>query len=268
MSYDIPDKVRYREKIVFGLDGRQLIYALLFGIAAVLLYSLPLRGDIRLVAPGMIGLTGIGFIFLGFEEKARARWSYVRAVLLRGNKERFARKVIQVDDIGEDAFVLSNGEMRAVLEVRPLNFALFDEDRKKSLISNYRDFLNHLTYHVQILVRTTSLSLEEYYAAYESRAKGIENEALKELYLDFRGYETEFLKLNDVKERSYFLIICLRPDSKDKEEALRKLSERVVIILEKLTDCGIESRRLGKGELLPFIASYFAAGEQGGAGNG
>ena len=45
MSYDIPDKVRYKEKIIFNLDGRQLIYALMFGVAALLAYNLPINGD-------------------------------------------------------------------------------------------------------------------------------------------------------------------------------------------------------------------------------
>jgi len=40
MSYDIPDEVKYREKIVFGLDLKQLGYLCLFGFAAIGLVKL------------------------------------------------------------------------------------------------------------------------------------------------------------------------------------------------------------------------------------
>lgn len=257
MGYDIPDKVRYREKIIFGLDMKQLAYALVFGVGALLAYGLPINGGAKFIAPSGIIILGIGFTFLKLESRVMEQFSYFKATRLKKDMDSFASKVIQIKKIKNDLFLLSNKELRAVLQVTPLNYALFDDDRKKSLIANYRDFLNHLNYPVQIVVRTKRASLQEYYQAYEGSAKGITEGGLGELYEDFKEHVTEFLESNKVNEREYYLIVCLRLESKKQEEGISRLEERVLIVQEKLLDCGIESRRLGKDEILPFAVSYF-----------
>ena len=69
MSYDIPDEVKYREKIVFGLDIRQLCYFCLFAMLAFFSYNLPLEGQEKLVSPFFFSIAGAGFILLNLEEK-------------------------------------------------------------------------------------------------------------------------------------------------------------------------------------------------------
>ncbi len=256
MGYDIPDKIKYKEKIVFGLDGRQLIYALAFGFAALLAYGLPISGEGKFVLPGFIVIVGAGFIFFRLEDKAIEHYSYFQAKQLKKDMKKFADTVIQIGKIENNYMILRNKEFRAILQVTPLNFALFDDDRKKALIGNYRDFLNHLTYPVQIVVRTKRADLAGYYADYEERAKRLKG-GLKALYKDFKKHETDFLMKNSVNEREYYLIVCLRPESKNLEESVKRLNERTLIAQEKLLECGIESRRLTGGEILPFAVSYF-----------
>jgi hypothetical protein len=257
MGYDIPDKVRYKEKIVFGLDGKQLIYALIFGFATILAYGLPISGGLKFVLPSFAIILGLGFVFFRLEEGAMEKLSYLKALRLKKDMKQFANKVIQIGKIENDCVILSNKELRAVLQITPLNYALFDDDRKKALIGNYRDFLNHLNYPIQVVVRTKRASLEEYYQTYENSARGIKARKLKALYKDFKDHVTKFLELNKVNEREYYLIVCLRPESRIMEESANRLNERVQIAQEKLLDCGIESRRLTTGELMPFAVSYF-----------
>ena len=257
MSYDIPDKVRYKEKIIFNLDGRQLIYALMFGVAALLAYNLPINGDAKFIAPISIIVLGVGFTFLKLEDKVFEQYAYFRALRLQKDMQKFADKVIQIRYIQDDTIFLSNKHLRAVLQITPLNYTLFDEDRKKALIANYRDFLNHLNFPIQIVVRTKRASLEEYYAYYDASAKGILTGELEALYKDFKDHEKIFLAENKVNEREYYLVICLFPESKIIQESIDRLNERVSIAQEKLLDCGIESRRLTADELMPFAVSYF-----------
>ena len=68
MAYDIPDEIKYREKIIANLDTRQLIYAALFGFLAFLAFRLPIEGELRFALPTLISLVGIGFVFLNAEE--------------------------------------------------------------------------------------------------------------------------------------------------------------------------------------------------------
>lgn len=260
MGYDIPDKVRYREKIVFGLDGKQLVYAILFGGGAMLAYGLPLTGELKLILPSIIVISGLAFTFLGLEKQVLARVAFARAQFLKRNKEKFTAKAIPVVKIEHNSFVLANGELRAVLAVEPLNFALFDDDQKKSLVYNFREFLNHLSYPAHVIVRTSRVELGDYLTKYAPEAD--KDPSLVDLYADFKDHKTAFFLTSEVKERSYFLVICLFPQSIDIKKSFQKLGERVAITKEKLCDIGIESKRLEDNELFPFIVSYFITNER------
>jgi hypothetical protein len=211
---------------------------------------------LKFAIPSLIAVVGFGFIFFRLEDKALEQYSYYNANQLKKDMKQFAKRVIQIEKIENGCMILENKELRAVLQITPLNFTLFDDDRKKALIGNYRDFLNHLNYPVQIVVRTKRADLEEYYKAYGERAKGLRG-GLKKLYEDFKDHEKKFLAENKVNEREYYLIVCLRPESNVAKESFNRMEERVQIAQEKLLDCGIESRRLAEEELEPFAVSYF-----------
>jgi len=70
MGYDIPDEIKYREKVVANLDLKQLGYVFLFGILAYLAYKLPIEGNAAFILPGIFGVLGIAFVFFNFDEKA------------------------------------------------------------------------------------------------------------------------------------------------------------------------------------------------------
>jgi len=256
MAYDIPDKVKYKEKIILGLDLMQIIYACFFAGLAIASTRLPVAEEFRYVLPTFFVLVGLGFMFFDLESKLREKFSYIKSLYMQRHDKLFTNRITKLDRIEKKSYVLDSGALRAVLKISPLNFVLFDKDRKNSLIHNYREFLNHLDFPVQITVRTKTIDLSEYYNSFEKKGKGLKNPKLKELYNDFKEFETEYLKSNDVKERGYYLIISLNPKLKDKNRKFELLDERVCIAQEKLSDCAIESRRLDNDELRDFILSY------------
>ena len=287
MSYDIPDKVRYKEKIVFGLDGKQLIYALLFGFVALLAYGLPITGQAKFMVPSFIALVGAGFVFLNLEEPVRKRLAYHSNIRFGGALDRKVQDFVGIKRIENDVVYLKNGEMRAIIGVVPISFQNLDEGRKKSVILNYRDFLNQLTHPIQILVRTVNVSLAEYFAHKDERIKHSKNRQLVALYEEFKLWEQTFVKKNQVKERLYYVVIPYNPNAsvlakqhtlleslKDavgnilgsgrkpfselQDEFHRKeLGDRVSIIREKLLNCGLVTRRLSSNELISLFMSYF-----------
>ena len=252
MAYDIPDKVRYREKIIFNLDAKQLIYALGAGILAFLSYNLPFQGDSKFVVPSIFMALGIAVVFLNLEDKFMERITFFRSIWLARNSERFSDSLLPLQTVEKDCVVLSNGDLRSVLKVIPVNLMLMDEDRQKSLIANYREFLNHLTYPVQILVKTVKVDLEEYFA---SRDEEVQGETEKSIYEEAKEHENRFIEQNEVKEREYYLIIPYQK-TPEFEEGVSKLEERTTIAQERLADCGISSRRLKTEELWFFLRDY------------
>lgn len=79
MPYEIPQQLQYEEKIVFGLTFKQLIYALIFGLPAILIFmkthfSIYLK--VILGAP-LIGLACL-FMFFNFLSYIRNMTSWFK----------------------------------------------------------------------------------------------------------------------------------------------------------------------------------------------
>ncbi len=253
MSYDIPDEIKYKEKIIFNLDWKQLGYAVVFGLLSFFSYNLvPLQGEFRFVVPAIIGIAGIGFIFLNIEEKVKDVISYYRNIRRVPFNSKAAQKFFEIKEIRDDVVYLEDGRILAILQVYPINFELLDENRKAALLANYKAFLNQLTVPVQILVRTKPIDLSNYFRIIELN-NNKKKEFIVGLYADFKKFEEDFIDNNCIKERFHYIII---PFEKNKGNELKQLNEIVKITMEKLASCGLKLNRLNNKQIRDFYFSY------------
>ncbi len=262
MTYDIPDEIRYKEKIVFNLDFKQLLYACVFGLLAFFSFNLPLQGNFKLIAPIFFLIVGLSFVFLNLEEKVFDAYGFYSGVRKAGSADAKAQKLVGVKRISGDVVFLNGGGMRAVLQVEPLNFALLDEGQRKAVVMNYREFLNHLTESVQVLVKTSKPDLTDYFAEAQKRLK-TSSKQLSELFDDFMVFEQGFLVEHDVRERNFYLVVSHFPSNAlfskvlgNEAGELQVLGQRSKIIQEKLGACGLKSKRLGNDDLNALFAQY------------
>lgn len=289
MAYDIPDKIQYKEKIAFGLTIRQLLYALVFVLIAFFAFQfIYLPGWFRFATPIIVILAGSPFIFFDWEKALKFRWAYYTGIREGGALDPRVQLFIGVRKIENDTVYLSNGQMRAILSVTPINFENMDEGKQESVILNYRDFLNQLTHPIQILVRTVNVDLADYFSRHDDRVERTNNQQLKNLYKDFKLFEQKYVSDNRVKERLYYLIVPYNSwnsfarrnkstieiakegitavfrreglegrDLVDDETFRKELGDRTAILQQKLANCSLVSRRLPTDELISLFMSYF-----------
>lgn len=262
MGYDIPDKIKYKEKIFLNLDLKQLAY--MFGslVIAAIAYALPIIQEIRIVLASISVLIGIGFALFDFETKIGDRVRFLTGFRLGGLSDKKVREFIEVKRIERNTLFLKNGELRAILQVKPVNFELMDDSQKNSLILNYREFLNHLTFPIQIVIRTVN-SAKPDCSFQDLRIHNLPNEKLKELYKEFRIFETKFIEDNSIKERLYYIVVPLENKQTminkgiKEDDQVKELNLRVQIIQERLGQCSLFSFRLGNSQLISLMMSYF-----------
>ncbi|MCX6770782.1 MAG: ATP-binding protein [Candidatus Micrarchaeota archaeon] len=259
MSYDIPDEVKYREKIVFGLDLKQLCYFCVFTVLAFLSFNLPLEGEAKLILPSFFSILGAGFIFLNLEERVLDAWHFYSGVRKASSSDKKAQQLVGVRTIENDQIILMDGSLRAVLQVEPINFSLLDEGQKTAFVSNYREFLSHLTDPIQILVRTEKSDAEAVFAEMQGGLEGAEVE-IASLFRDFFSFEREFMEANNVKSRRYYLIVAQPPRAMlgngNAEEERKQLEQKTKIVQEKLAACNLRSERLNSARLKQLFTSY------------
>ena len=267
MSYDIPDEIKYKEKIVFNLDLKQLCYACGFGFLALMSMNLPLPSDFKVVPAIFFAILGACFILLNLEEKLADLLDYHRNVKDADSSNPKAKALVGVSRITGNALVLTSGGLRSVLRVSPVNFSLLEDSQKEALINGYREFLNHLDTPVQVLVKTTRASLQDYFKEAQDKI-GDSPEQLVGLFKGFRAFETGFLKQNRVRERTFYLIVSQSPKPKlfgkhePEDEEFKQLSQKTQIIQEKLLACGIKTTLLKAKELQSMLEAYAPKSDQ------
>ncbi len=258
MAYDIPDEIKYNEKIVANLNWKQLGYAVGFLVAAFMLYRLQFGEEVKMFLVGLTLLAGLGFVFFNLEDRLKNLFSFYFGFRKAEYYEKGAQRFFEIKSVSDNLIHLENGKMLAVLKIQPVNFRLMDEGRKLALITNYKAFLNQLTIPIQILVRTIPVDLDDYFD--RTNRRKIKDRLLSSLYSDFRIFEEDFISSQNIKEREYYLIIPFRkietPLGEKQPSSSKLIEDLVTVTKEKLSACGLETRRLTDFELKQFVSSY------------
>jgi len=284
MPYEIPKNLKYEEKIAFGFTFWQLLWLGLFGgAAAIIFFKTPLDFYLKAgLSVALMGL-GVGFAFLNFWHHLKDYNSFRKGIREAGLFDKRLLDFVEVKKIENEAVYLRNGSLRAILEVTPINFGILAGPEQKAIISAYKDFLNSLDFPVQIVMRTTSLNIDDYLFGLRKKVVESNNLELEKQFESFKAFVQGFIQENSVKNRLFYLVVPYSPYSHtqplqdtlaglksvfsrrkakssfqlNKEIALNQLDVRVELCAEKLKRCGLFTKRLGDQELFSLLAGFF-----------
>ena len=93
------------------------------------------------------------------------------------------QKYLDILEIKDDCVILKDGTLRAVLLVSSINFSLKSEEEQGAIIQAYVQFLNSLTFPIQIVIQSRKLDIDEYL----DRLKIVEKQQTNELLKNFVG---------------------------------------------------------------------------------
>lgn len=284
MPYEIPQNLRYQEKIIFGLTFPQLIWLGLFaGSGALIFLKAPLELYFRAAISGILVLLGFGFAFMGLAQHLLTFRAYRSSIREAGYLDKRLNSFVEVKKVENDSIYLKTGGMRAVLQIIPINFSILSEAEQRAIISAYRDFLNSLDFTVQIVMRTVNLSLDSYMNALRLDVEKTKNPNLLEQFNSFQEFVKGFIEKNAVKNRLFYIVVPYsagysRNFLKDisiglgnlfrekkgktsyelnKEIALNQIDVRVKLCMEKLKRSNLITQRLNSEQLVSLLASFF-----------
>jgi conjugal transfer ATP-binding protein TraC len=184
MTYEIPQKLEYQEKILFGLTFKQSMYAVIFGlIDFVIFFKTNLAITTKTILIIFPTLLALGFMFLNLDQQIINFYHWFQFRKAEGKKVQDFFKTKRL----------------AVFKITPNNFAIKTEDEQNSMILTFSRFLNSIEFPVQILMKTTPLNIEDY---------------LNKLNVDkqyqglFENNKKHLLELTkNTKNREFYLII-------------------------------------------------------------
>ncbi len=251
MSYEIPQSLQYKERIVFGLTLEQLFHAVGFGLVAFLLYAkLPLsiyaRVSIALIPAGL----GLMFMYWDLWKKITEFWAWFKfrkATMF----ESKMKKYLKLNAIENACYYVQTkqGEKRvAVLLVEPLNFNIKTKDDRDSIIHCFQKFLNALDFPVQFLMYTDDINLSKYLTELEFKVRRTANKTYQELFKAHQNYLDTMMKERLAVNRKFLIAV---------QENTMGLNTQLNIITELLKSMNLKSVRLGGRQLIRVLIKFF-----------
>ena len=117
------------------------------------------------------------------------------------------QKYLPFREIKNNAVIMNDGSMRAVLLVSSINFALKSEDEQNALVSGYVSFVNTIDFPVQIVIQSRRIKIENYLARIKEVEKKQTNELLRLQTIDYRNYISDLVKLGDIMSKKFYMVI-------------------------------------------------------------
>lgn len=128
-----------------------------------------------------------------------------------------AQKYLHISEIRDNTVIMDDGTLRSVLLVSSINFALKNEDEQNAIISAYVNFLNNLSFPLQIVIQSRELNISDYLLDLEKREKEQTNELLKAQTADYISYISELVSLGKIMNKRFYVVVTYNPLSDDRK---------------------------------------------------
>ena len=193
---------------------------------------------------------------------------------------------VPIKDIRDDVVILKDGGLRGILMASSVNFSLKSEEERNAIIYQFQDFLNSLDFSVQILIQSRKHDIRPYIALLENRKKEQMNDLLKIQIEEYIDFIKTFTERQNIMTKSFFVVVPYSPNTLEKsgilenilpdsmtkgsagntasgkfEENIVQLDQRISVVAQGLSRCGIRSARLGTEEVIELFYKVFNPGE-------
>lgn len=202
------------------------------------------------------------------------------------------QEFVPIKEVRDGVIMLKDGDLRAVILANSVNLSLKSDDEQKATIIQFQSFLNTLDFSVQISVQSRRLDIRPYLLLLEEREKVQSEPLLKLQTKEYIEFVRNFTESVSIMTKSFFVVVpythtVFKSDSgifsrvlkifnkknkeevkiakqEDFEEKRSQLEERVGVIQQGLSRCGIKSAQLGTEEIVEVFYKVFNPGEMEG----
>jgi type IV secretory pathway VirB4 component len=191
---------------------------------------------------------------------------------------------VPISEIREGIMILKDGSMRAVVLATSINFALKSTEEQESVIYQFQNFLNSLDFSVQVYIQSRKLDIRPYVALLEDRFRAQTSDLMKIQISEYIMFIKGLTEGSNIMTKSFFLTIPYDPamnpsksfsnilskkddktNQKNKddvfEEIKNQIEQRVSVVEQGLSRCGVKIARLGSEELVELFYRIFNPGD-------
>ena len=244
MSYQIPQQLEYKEKIMFGLTFKQLCYGFVFGVISLIFLKYISNDYIKYPLMFTSSTIGICFMFLNLDTLIKNYKVYLKNRKFSKGDYKL-NKFLGIKSIGGNLITLSNNKKVSVLKIQPINFSIKPKNERDAIMYSFQRFLNSLDFPTQILMKTESIKLDSYLNSLKSR---IDDENFLNIFESYKKHLEEVISTKKIMNRVFYIII---PESGD-------IEIQTEICIDRLHALNMKVERLKSNELRQLLMSHFS----------
>jgi len=249
MSYQIPQQLEYKEKIMFGLTFKQLSYAFVFGVISLIFFKFISDIYIMYFLMFLSSTIGICFMFLDLETLIKNYGIYLKnRKLLKGSYK--LNKFLGIKEIDKDFITLTNNKKVSILKIQPINFSIKPKNEREAIMFSFQRFLNSLDFPTQIIMKTESIKLDSYLNSLKSK---IEDETFLNIFESYKKHLENVISTKKIMNRVFYIII---PESGN-------IEIQTEICIERLHALNMRVDRLNSIELKKLLIEHFSGDGKG-----
>ena len=151
----------------------------------------------------------------------------MRTKTMRGRKRNdkaTTQRYLPISEIRNDTVILKNNGLRAVLELEPINFNLKSEDEQQGIIVRYQNFLNTLSFPIQIVVTSKKVNIDPYIDKVRARSRTQKNELLKKQSIEYAAFIEKLVDVADIMQKKFYIVVP-QDDQPPKKSSFTSFSE-------------------------------------------
>jgi type IV secretory pathway VirB4 component len=192
---------------------------------------------------------------------------------------------LKLNEIRSDCIIMQDGSLRAVLVVSSTNFDLKSQEEQNALIFAYQRFLNSLEFHVQILMQSRKMNIDEYTGKLKGIMERQTNELLRMQTSEYIEFINRLVESANVMNKNFYVIVpyeeviasevaggffsklfrrdqagAISAREKNFAEARKQLDERASTVASNLSSSGLRVVRLNTDQLIELVYNSYNFG--------
>lgn len=116
-----------------------------------------------------------------------------------------------LSELRDNMVIMGDGGFRAVVACKSINFDLMSSQEREGVEYSYQNFINSLTFPVQILVRSQRIDIGPYLDKLDNLRRGQENMLLDVLMEDYIKFIDILSQEANIMDKSFYIIIPYSP---------------------------------------------------------
>ena len=196
------------------------------------------------------------------------------------------QSTLQLSEIRDGMVIMLDGSFRAVIACQSINFDLMSDREREGVEYSYQNFLNSLTFPVQILVRSQRVDIGPYIEKLAATRRTQDNMLLGVLMDDYIGFIDALAQDANIMEKAFYITVPYFPqgdaanlveqgkgffgklfarpqngitkiDTAAYQKAKDEIKNRINVVISGMFQMGVQSKELNTRELGELYYNFY-----------